>query len=97
MARDVVLRGVVLRGLGVELQPGEWYEGYDREPSPNSKTIRLGDVDRIETRLRGNEREMWVSGHKETCPDRPDHESCIAEYIALRAVERAVAKRDGQP
>ncbi|RKR91454.1 hypothetical protein BDK92_5850 [Micromonospora pisi] len=94
----VVLRGVELRGLVVELEPGEWYyatDGPDTDPAATARTIVLGDVDRIQLRLRGDHQEMWVGAHKPTCGQRPDHRACIAEYIALTAVERAVAKRDG--
>ncbi|RKR91971.1 hypothetical protein BDK92_6402 [Micromonospora pisi] len=92
----VVLRGVVLRDLVVVLEPGEWYVRFG-VPAATRRTIRLGDVDRIHTRLTGpdgKQEEMWVSGHKGDC--RPTcGRGCIAEYVALAAVERALVKRDG--
>ncbi|MFI6760603.1 hypothetical protein ACIBF5_15855 [Micromonospora sp. NPDC050417] len=93
----VVLRGVVLRDLVVELEPGEWYAGWEL-PAVTRKAVRLGDVDRIRTRMvalrgGGQREEMWVSGHKPECGQHPEHQGCIAEYVALAAVERALAQR----
>lgn len=95
---DVVLRGKELRGLVVELGPGEWYAKWNIL-ADTRRTIRLGDVDRIHIRPtpNGKGEELWVSGHKEECGLHPGHRGCVAEYVALVAVERAlVAKGAGR-
>lgn len=91
---DIVLRGIELRGLVVALRPGEWYSEWN-VPAATSRTVRLADVDRIHTRPTpdGQHEEMWVSAHKPACANRPGHPPCVAEYIALAAVERALAAR----
>lgn len=89
--------GVELRGLVVDLRPGEWYAEWG-VPALRPRRIRLGDVDRIHTRPTpdGQHEEMWVSGHKGECGNRPRHQPCVAEYIALAAVERALTAREAQ-
>lgn len=90
----VVLRGEELRGLVVTLEPQEWYARFD-VLATTRKTIRLGDVDRIHLRpARGSRaEELWVSGHKVECGPDPGHSGCVAEYVALAAVERALLAR----
>lgn len=88
------VHAAVLRGLVVILEPGEWYARYE-QPADTSKRVRLGDVDRIHTRrvavAGGTREEMWISGHKPECGPMPGHRGCVAEYVAVRAVERALA------
>ncbi|WP_326560400.1 hypothetical protein [Micromonospora sp. NBC_01796] len=86
-----------LRDLVVALEPGEWYARFG-VLAATPRCIRLVHMDgRLYTRWvgeRGEHAEVWVSAHKPEC--QPGHPPCLAEYVALAAVERAVAGREAR-
>ena len=88
-----ILSGVLLRGVTVDLRAGEWYVDQRRMVATTPFAIRLVDVDRLDPRLRGDDYEVWVSAHKPTCPDTPEHMPCVGGYIAVAAIERHLAAR----
>jgi hypothetical protein len=83
-----------LPDLVVALEPGEWYARFG-VLGATPRRIRLVHAGgRLYTRQvgeRGEYPELWVTAHKSEC--QPGHPPCLREYVALAAVERAVAAR----
>lgn len=78
-------------GALLRLKPGECYLGGDL--AEVEATIRVVAVDRISPRLRGDEHEVWVSGHGPNCagPSATQHMPCFGGYVQVRAIIRCLA------